>query len=166
MTTADIAPGLKYENPRVRSTALERGTFLTTDVAAMRRFFEEVLDLETVKFAPGKLFVRERGHRPGELKFGQPYLVLEVHEVPVIENPQALLNHWGVFVASQSAVDIAYMKLVEHQREYQIKAIQRPRAAHGAYSFYFCDFDDNWWEVEHRIPRRNYTSLRTIGDVV
>ena len=150
----------------IRTTSLERGTFLTTDLVAMRRLFEEVLDLECVRYAPDALYVRERGHRPGEPLAGQPYLVLDVHEVPVIANPQAMLNHWGVFVASQSDVDRAYAALVENKERYGLRKVQKPRAAHGAYSFYFEDADCNWWEVEHRILKRQYETLRKIGDVV
>jgi hypothetical protein len=132
----------------------------------MRRLFEEVLDLECVRYAPDALYVRERGHRAGEPLAGLPYLVLDVREVPVIANPQAMLNHWGVFVATQSDVDRAYATLLENKERYKLRKVQKPRAAHGAYSFYFEDADCNWWEVEHRIPKRQYETLRKIGDAV
>lgn len=157
---------LEHPAPAIRTTSLERGTFLTTDLAAIRRLFEEALGLECVRYAPDALYVRERGHRPGEPLAGQPYLVLDVREVKAIEHPQAMLNHWGVFVESQSDVDRAYAALVEHQQRFRLKKVQKPRVAHGAYSFYFEDMDGNWWEVEHRIPRKMYESLRKIGDVV
>ena len=96
---------LERPAPAIKTTSLERGTFLTTDLAAIRRLFEEALGLECVRYKPRALYVRERGHRPGEPLAGQPYLVLDVREVPSIPNPQAMLNHWGVFVASQSDVD-------------------------------------------------------------
>ncbi|HEY5349630.1 MAG TPA: VOC family protein [Candidatus Lustribacter sp.] len=152
--------------PAIRTVSLERGTFLTTDLAAARRLFEEVLDLECVRYAPDAIYVRERGHGPGEPLAGQPYLVLDVREVTKIANPQAMLNHWGAFVASQSDVDRAYAACCENQARYGLRKVQKPRAAHGAYSFYFEDRDCNWWEVEHRIPKRQYESLRAIGDVV
>jgi catechol 2,3-dioxygenase-like lactoylglutathione lyase family enzyme len=160
------SPSKPPVTPAIRTTSLERGTFLTTDLAMARALFEEVLDLECVRYAPGALYVREKGHRPGEPRFGEPYLVLDVREVPEIANPQAMLNHWGVFVESQSAVDIAYATLCENKERYGLRKVQKPRAAHGAYSFYFEDRDSNWWEVEHRIVRRQYETLRTIGDVV
>jgi len=152
--------------PAIRTTSLERGTFLTTNLVAMRALFEEALGLECVRYAPDALYVRERGHKPGEPLAGQPYLVLDVREVKAIENPQAMLNHWGVFVDTQSDVDRAYATLIENQARFKLKKVQKPRAAHGAYSFYFEDFDSNWWEVEHRITRKMYESLRKIGDVV
>jgi catechol 2,3-dioxygenase-like lactoylglutathione lyase family enzyme len=157
---------LQHPAPAIRTTSLERGTFLTTDLAAVRRLFEEALGLECVRYAPDALYVRERGHRPGEPLYGEPYLVLDVREVRVIENPQEMLNHWGVFVDSQSDVDRAYATLIEHQQRFRLKKVQKPRAAHGAYSFYFEDMDSNWWEVEHRIVKRRYEALRKIGDVV
>jgi catechol 2,3-dioxygenase-like lactoylglutathione lyase family enzyme len=150
----------------IRTTSLDRGTFLTTDLAAARRLFEEVLDLETVRYAPDAIYVRERGHRPGEPLAGEPYFVLDVCEVPAIEHPQGMFNHWGVMVESQSAVDLAYEALTANQERYKIKRVQKPRAAHGAYSFYFEDADANWWEVEHRIPRKQYEQLRAFGDAI
>jgi catechol 2,3-dioxygenase-like lactoylglutathione lyase family enzyme len=156
---------LERPAPAIRTTSLERGTFLTTDIAKMRNLFEEALGLECVRYAADGLYVRERGHRPGEPLHGEPYLVLDVREVKVIENPQAMLNHWGVFVDTQSDVDRAYDTLLANQERLGLKKVQKPRAAHGAYSFYFEDFDSNWWEVEHRIPRKMYESLRKIGDV-
>jgi hypothetical protein len=161
-----VSTQLERPAPAIRTTSLERGTFLTTNLAAVRRLFEEALDLECVRYAPDALYVRERGHRPGEPLAGEPYLVLDVREVPVIANPQAMLNHWGVFVASQSDVDRAYAVLVENKERYGLRKVQKPRAAHGAYSFYFEDADSNWWEVEHRILKRQYETLRKIGDVV
>ena len=150
----------------IRTTSLERGTFLTRDLAVARRLFEEVLDLECVRYAPRSLYVRERGHRPGEPLAGQPYLVLEVHEVDDIRNPQSFLNHWGVFVATQSDVDRAYATIVANKERYGLRMVQKPKVNHGAYSFYFEDADSNWWEVEHRILKKQYETLRAIGDVV
>ena len=157
---------LERPAPAIRTTSLERGTFLTTDLAATRRLLEEGLDLECVRYAKDAMYARERGHRPGEAKHGQPYLVLDVREVAAIANPQAMLNHWGVFVASQSDVDRAYATLIENQQRYGLRKVQKPRAAHGAYSFYFADRDNNWWEVEHRITKKQYETLRALGDAV
>lgn len=157
---------LERTGPAIRTTSLERGTFLTTDLAATRRLLEEVLDLECVRYAPRALYVREKGHRPGEPLFGKPYLVLDVQEVDTIPNPQAFLNHWGVFVATQSDVDRAYAAILANKEKYGIVNVQKPKANHGAYSFYFDDADSNWWEVEHRIVKKQYESLRAIGDQV
>jgi catechol 2,3-dioxygenase-like lactoylglutathione lyase family enzyme len=162
MTTAQLVSPA----PAIRTKSLERGTFLTRDLAATRRLLEEVLDLECVRYAPRALYVREKGHRAGEPLAGQPYLVLEVQEVDEIPNPQAFLNHWGVFVATQSDVDRAYAAIVANKERYGITIVQRQKANHGAYSFYFADADSNWWEVEHRVHKKQYETLRAIGDVV
>lgn len=148
----------------IRTLSLERGTFLTTDLAACRRFLEEVLDLECATYRADALLARERGHRPGEPKAGQPYWVLDVRQVPAIERPQEVLNHWGVMVATQGDVDRAYAAVIANKERYGIQKIQKTRAAHQAYSFYFQDRDSNWWEVEHRIPRKQYAALREQGD--
>jgi hypothetical protein len=157
---------LENPAPAIKTRSLERGTFLTRDLAKTRRLLEEVLDLECVRYAPRSMYVRERGHRPGEPLAGQPYLVLEVNEVDEIANPQAFLNHWGVFVATQSDVDRAYTTICANKERYGIIAVQKQKANHGAYSFYFADADSNWWEVEHRVHKKQYETLRSIGDVV
>jgi hypothetical protein len=159
-----VSTQLERPAPAIRTTSLERGTFLTTDLAVVRRLMEEVLDLECVEYEKGSLYVRERGHRPGEALFGKPYLVLEVHQVDKIPNPQAFLNHWGVFVATQSDVDRAYAAILGNKDRYGIRNVQKPKANHGAYSFYFDDADSNWWEVEHRITKKQYAALREKGD--
>ena len=43
---------LERPTSAIRTTSLERGTYLCTDLAATRRLLEEVLDLECVRFAP------------------------------------------------------------------------------------------------------------------
>jgi predicted lactoylglutathione lyase len=110
--------------------------------------------------------IRERGHKPGEKLAGQPYWVLEAREVQEVEVPQEMLNHWGVFVPSQSAVDEAYEKVNAQQKEFGLGRVQKPRFRHGSYAFYFVDGDSNWWEIEYRTPELVYTSLRQKGDQV
>ena len=72
---------------------------------------EELLGLECAEAEPGTLLIREQGHQPGGPLAGKPYWVLEAREVPTIETPQEMLNHWGVFVTSQAAVDDAGVKI-------------------------------------------------------
>jgi catechol 2,3-dioxygenase-like lactoylglutathione lyase family enzyme len=153
-------------DPAVNTISLACGTFLTTDLRRARRLLEEVLDLECVRFEPRAMLARERGHGRGEPMEGQPYFTVEVREVPTIANPQRILNHWGVGVSSQGNVDRAYAALAAEKDRFGVLQIQKPRVFHGAYSFYFQDADSNWWEVEHRIPKRQYDSIRMIGDVV
>lgn len=150
--------------PHVKTTQLVSGTFVTTDLKRARRMCEALLGLECVEAEPGVLLVREQGHQPGGALHGKPYWVLEAHAVPTIEVPQEMLNHWGVFVPSQAAVDAAYEKAEAHQKEFGLGRVQKPRFRHGSYAFYFVDGDSNWWEVEYRTPDLLYTTLRDKGD--
>ena len=148
----------------VKPTALISGTFVTRDLARTRRMCEDLLGLECVEPEKGVLLIRERGHGAGEKLAGQPYWVLEACEVKDIAVPQEMLNHWGVFVASQAAVDEAYGKINVRQKEFGLGRVQKPRFRHGSYAFYFVDGDSNWWEIEYRTPELLYTAIRARGD--
>ena len=150
--------------PHVRPTSIVCGTFVTRDLARTRRMCEDVLGLECVTPEPGMLLARERGHKPGEALHGKPYWVLEAREVANIDVPQEMLNHWGVFVDSQAAVDEAHKRVDAAKAEYGLGRVQKPRFRHGSYAFYFVDADSNWWEVEYRTPELLYTSIRDRGD--
>jgi catechol 2,3-dioxygenase-like lactoylglutathione lyase family enzyme len=151
---------------QINPTALISGTFVTRDIKRARRMCEDLLGLDCVEPEKGVLLVRERGHRPGEKLAGQPYWVLEAREVAEIAVPQEMLNHWGVFVSSQAAVDEAFEKISARQKEFGLGRVQKPRFRHGSYAFYFVDGDSNWWEIEYRTPELLYTSLRQKGDQV
>jgi catechol 2,3-dioxygenase-like lactoylglutathione lyase family enzyme len=148
----------------IRPSQLVCGTFVTTDIKRARKMCEGVLGLECVEPEKGVMLVRERGHGPGEKFHGQPYWVLEAREVAEVEVPQEMLNHWGVFVTSQAAVDEAYAKVEAAKDEFGLARVQKPRFRHGSYAFYFVDRDSNWWEIEYRTPELVYTALRLKGD--
>jgi catechol 2,3-dioxygenase-like lactoylglutathione lyase family enzyme len=148
----------------VKPTQLVSGTFVTTDLKRARRMCEELLGLECVEPEPGTLLIREQGHQPGGALAGRPYWVLEARQVPTIETPQEMLNHWGVFVTSQAAVDDAFEKINARQQDFGLGRVQKPRFRHGSYAFYFVDGDSNWWEIEYRTPDLLYTALREKGD--
>ncbi len=148
----------------VKPTALISGTFVTRDLARTRRMCEDLLGLECVEPEKGVLLIRERGHGAGEKLAGQSYWVLEAREVRDIAVPQEMLNHWGVFVASQAAVDEAYGRINVRQKEFGLGRVQKPRFRHGSYAFYFVDGDSNWWEIEYRTPELLYTAIRARGD--
>jgi hypothetical protein len=156
----------KGATSHVKPNMLISGTFVTRDLARARRMCEGLLGLECVEPEKGVLLIRERGHEPGGRLAGQPYWVLEAREVKDIEVPQEMLDHWGVSVPSQSAVDEAYEKVNAQQKEFGLGRVQKPRFRHGSYAFYFVDSDSNWWEVEYRTPELVYTSLRQKGDQV
>jgi catechol 2,3-dioxygenase-like lactoylglutathione lyase family enzyme len=156
----------KAANSHVKPSLLISGMFVTRDLARTRRMCEDLLGLECVEPEKGTLLIRERGHKPGEKLAGQPYWVLEAHQVDTVEVPQEMLNHWGVAVPSQAAVDEAFEKVNAQQKEFGLGRVQKPRFRHGSYAFYFVDGDSNWWEVEYRTPELVYTSLRQKGDQV
>ncbi len=149
---------------RIQPTQLLSGTFVTTDIKRARRMCEDLLGLECVEPEPGLLLIRERGHKAGEKLAGQPFWVLECRQVDKVEVPQEMLNHWGVFVSSQAAVDEAYEKVSAAQKDFGLGRVQKPRFRHGSYAFYFVDGDSNWWEIEYRTHDLLYTTLRDKGD--
>src|SRR5262249_22879200 len=140
------------------------GPFGRSDLRGAGGMGEELLGLECVEVEPGTLLIREQGHQPGGPLAGKPYWVLEAREVPTIETPQEMLNHWGVFVTSQAAVDDAFEKINARQQDFDLGRVQKPRFRHGSYAFYFVDGASNWWEVEYRTPDRLYRGRREKGD--
>jgi hypothetical protein len=163
---APAAVEAKQSAPHVKPNMLISGTFVTRDIARTRRMCEDILNLDCVEPEKGVLLIRERGHEPGGKLAGQPYWVLEAREVAEVAVPQEMLNHWGVFVSSQAAVDEAFEKINAQQKEFGLGRVQKPRFRHGSYAFYFVDGDSNWWEIEYRTPELLYTSLRQKGDQV
>jgi len=161
---APITTTAHTTNAHIKPQLLISGTFVTTDIKRARKMCEELLGLECVEPEAGTLLVRERGHKPGEKLAGQPYWVLEARQVPEVIVPQEMLNHWGVFVTSQAAVDDAFEKVSARQDEFDLGRVQKPRFRHGSYAFYFVDGDSNWWEIEYRTNELLYTTLRTKGD--
>jgi len=158
--------------PSVRPKAADYGYDLDRALLAVVGIHTKVPEdaftaetLGTERMGHGVL-IRERGHQPGQKLAGQPYWVLEAREVAEVAVPQEMLNHWGVFVSSQAAVDEAFEKINAQQKEFGLGRVQKPRFRHGSYAFYFVDGDSNWWEIEYRTPELLYTSLRQKGDQV
>ncbi len=152
------------EGPSVKTRSLICGTLVTTDLKRSRRMYEDGFDMECVEPSKGLMYVRERGHRPGEAKHGKPYWVLEVREEAAIETPQEMLNHWGFEAPTQAAVDEAYANLSANKAEYGLTRVQKPFFRNGSYAIYCTDKDSNWWEVEYRAPDLVYEALREKGD--
>jgi catechol-2,3-dioxygenase len=141
-------PGITYRSakkPLLRTRFLSHGTLEVSDIAASRRFYEEVLGLEVVQQAPMSLFIRLGGshvYACVETKADRP-------EMP-------LLYHNGLDLASQDEVDDAYGKIRKVQEEYGIRQVTRPARQHGTYAFYLQDLDGNWWEICH-LPEGGYS---------
>ncbi|CDP86697.1 MULTISPECIES: VOC family protein [Mycolicibacterium] len=139
-------PGITYRSnkkPLLNTRFLSHGTLECRDLAATRRFYEEVLGLEVVQQSLGALFVRLGGQHC--------YAVVETADG--VEMP--LLNHNGIDLASEEEVRQAYAALQAIREEYGIKRVTKPVSQHGTYSFYLQDLDGNWWEICH-LPEGGY----------
>ena len=150
----------------IKPTSLICGTLVTTDIARCRKMLEGALGMQCVEPGKGLLYARDLGYGKGEPKHGEPYWVLEIRESAAVDVPQEMLNHWGVAVGSQAAVDDAFEKLSANKEAFGIARVQKPRFRNGSYAVYFVDRDSNWWEVEYRTPELVYTALREKGDQV
>jgi catechol 2,3-dioxygenase-like lactoylglutathione lyase family enzyme len=121
--------------PVLNITRLGHGTLECIDIARTRRFYEEVLGFDVVQTSPISLLIRKG--------FDHTYAVVETGR----SVDQELLNHNGLEVQGDAAVDDCYQRLLKVQDEYGIRKIQKPHKQHGNYAFYFKDLDGNWWEI-------------------
>lgn len=138
------------ENSVLKPQMLSGGTMVAIDLDRSRKFYEEFLGFETVRHKPNALLLRDRtlGHSEN------PYWYIEVEQRDSIDNPQHVLNHWGIDLEDEAAVDRCNDLAVLHAEEYGIKKVQSVSNQHGAYAFYLMDLDHNWWEFEaYRGPR-------------
>ncbi|HLQ31776.1 MAG TPA: VOC family protein [Chloroflexota bacterium] len=127
--------------PVLKIDFLSHGTLEVVDLQASRRFYEEVLGLECIQNSPVSLMLRLGGDHI--------YVAVQTGK----KNGMGLMNHNGLDVASEAEVDRAYELLKRVTGEYGIGKIQPPHKQHGAYSFYFQDPDNNWWEILSNPPR-------------
>ncbi len=127
--------------PVLNINFISHGTLEVVDLQASRRFYEEVLGLECMQNSPVSLMLRLGGDHI--------YVAVQTGK----KNGMGLMNHNGLDVSSDEAVNRAHELLQQVKDEYGIGKIQPPHKQHGAYSFYFQDRDDNWWEVLSNPPR-------------
>ena len=141
-------PGITHRSaaePLLQTRFLSHGTLEISDVAASRRFYEEVLGLEVVQQAPVALFIRLGG--------SHVYACVETNA----DRPEMpLLYHNGLDVASREEVDQAYEKILAVKDDYGIRQVTKPVTQHGTYAFYLLDLDANWWEICH-LPEGGYS---------
>ena len=128
---------------------------VTTDLAAARKAYEELFGFDTVLYAPGRLLIRDRRARWLMEHGGRDFFVIDVEEVPAIENPQANLNHWGFTVSSREEVVRIRELTVANSEQYRLAKVLPSTKIHNSYGFYFYDHDANWWEVEYRVGPTN-----------
>jgi catechol 2,3-dioxygenase-like lactoylglutathione lyase family enzyme len=140
-------PGITHRStkaPLLKTRFLSHGTLECRDIAATRRFYEEVLGLEVVQQAPMALFIR--------LGSDHCYAVVETRRG---DREMPLLNHNGIDLATEEEVREAYDTLQRVKDDYGIRKLTNPVHQHGTYSFYLQDLDGNWWEICH-LPRGGY----------
>lgn len=132
------------ESSVLKPRLLSGGTMAASDLDRSRRFYAEFIGFETVRHKPDALLLRDGNHRHGD----HPYWYIEVVRRDTIDHPQQVLNHWGLDLESEAAVDRCHALAHAHKDTYGIQKIQRVNRQHGAYSFYLMDLDSNWWEFE------------------
>jgi catechol 2,3-dioxygenase-like lactoylglutathione lyase family enzyme len=123
---------------------ISHGTLEVVDLQESRRFYEEVLGLRCMQNSPVSLMLRLGGDHI--------YIAVQTGK----KNGMGLMNHNGLDVGSDEEVRRSYELLKSVKDEYGLGKINPPAKQHGAYSFYFQDRDDNWWEILSN-PPRGYT---------
>ncbi len=123
------------KEPLLKTGPLNHGTLSCVDIVKSRRFYEEVLGMECIQVAPRTLVMRKGTE--------QTYSVIETGT----ESTMPLINHNGFEVGSYEEVDDANQKLLAIKDEWGLKKVNKPMLIHADYTFYFEDFDGNWWEI-------------------
>jgi catechol 2,3-dioxygenase-like lactoylglutathione lyase family enzyme len=123
------------KEPLLKLRYLSHGTLESRDLARTRQFYTDFLGLDVVRTSPVSLMIRLGGN----------------HTIAVVHNPRKPEmrrgNHNGLDVATRAEVDRCYATVMAHKDAWGVKEVVKPRDAHGTYSFYFSDLDDNWWEI-------------------
>jgi catechol 2,3-dioxygenase-like lactoylglutathione lyase family enzyme len=145
---------------------LVAGTMVTTDLTAARRFYEEFLGFDCVRYAERRMLIRDRESKRAMESGSADFFVIDVEEVPQIRHPQRWLNHWGLAVATTQEVDRIHEEAKRLQARYELQRVRSITSIHGAYGFYFADRDMNWWEVECRIHGMSNDDVFRKGDFV
>ena len=131
-------------------THLAAGTMVTRDLVAARRLYEDFLGFEGVRYAPGRMLLRDRRAKYLMEQGERDFFVIDVREVESVNNPQRNLNHWGLAVHSPEEVDRIHAFAKAHMDAWWIRKVRPVTKLHGSHGFYLIDQDDNWWEVEYR----------------
>lgn len=139
------------------------GTMVSLDLDESRKFYEEFLGLECVRYAPDRMLIRDFASKEEMEQGGHDFMAIDVRQVDKIEHPQNMLNHWGFSVETTEEVDRIHAEAKAQQDRYGLKV--RPiTGIHNAYGFYMKDRDSNWWEVECRIHGLTNETIFDQGD--
>lgn len=158
-----FAPPHRGSHPPVNPIAMFCGTVAVKDIRKSKAFYEDMLGLQCAFNTPKRMFVRTD---PALLAPGttiRPW-VLDVRETGEIPNPQRMLHHWGVDLATKQAVNEMHDRLIGNKEAYSIGTVFDATFQHGSYAFYFQDLDSNWWEFQYA-PKQRHDSLFARGDV-
>lgn len=144
--------------------AIAVGTMVSLDLDESRKFYEEFLGLECVRYAPDRMLIRDLASKQAMEQGSPDYLMIDVRQVDTIEHPQNMLNHWGFGVSSTEEVDRIHAAAKAQKDRYQLKVRPITRI-HNAYGFYMTDRDRNWWEIEFRVHGLTNEMVFEQGDV-
>ncbi|WP_190304699.1 VOC family protein [Pseudomonas chlororaphis] len=130
---------------------LRAGTIVTLDIDRARRFYEDFLGFECVRYAKDRLLIRDQYAKYAMDSGSNDFFVIDVRKVEKILHPQRLLHHWGVDVSSVSEVDRIHIEAKANKERYGLSKVYPVSEVHGSHSFYLTDKDNNWWEIEFRL---------------
>ncbi|WP_158085593.1 VOC family protein [Henriciella aquimarina] len=123
---------------------------VTTDLTLARKFYEEFLGFECVRYAPDRLLLRDKTSANLMKQGKRGGFVIDVREVEEVLHPQHLFNHWGLTVDSAEEVDRIREIALSDGETYGLTQVNKISKMHNSYQFYFSDLDENWWEIEYR----------------
>lgn len=139
--------------PALKLKFISHGTLEVRDVERSRQFYEEFLGFETVRTSKISLWVR----------LGGEHVYVAVKAPPGEKAVMPFLYHNGIDVSSDEEVDAAYEVVVRDADKWGLHDITKPMVQHGSYSFYFRDFDENFWEILSN-PKGGYGWMFERGD--
>lgn len=125
------------KKPLLQLGILSHGTLHCLDVVKTRRFYEEVLGLEVIQTSPLSLLVRK----------GTNHTYAVVEQPAGSHPPMDFFNHNGFEVRTREEVEHARTMIMQIKDEWGLKKVLPVTHMHGDSSFYFMDFDGNWWEI-------------------
>jgi len=141
------------EKSRLKLRFLSHGTLESKDLVRSRKFYEEFLGLEVIRTSTVSLQIRLGGQN-----------TIAVIKSGPNKGLMPMLNHNGLDAATQEDVEDAYRVVMDEKDKWGLHKITKPNLAHGSFSFYFWDMDDNCWEILSN-PEGGYSWLFEKGDL-
>jgi catechol 2,3-dioxygenase-like lactoylglutathione lyase family enzyme len=140
------------------------GTMVATSLDASRRFYEQFLGFDCVRYAPDRLLIRDAYAKAAMEAGSDDFFVIDVQEVTQITNPQRMLHHWGLDVASTAEVDRIHAEAKARKADFGLMKLFPVSQVHGSHNFYCADRDMNWWEIECRLDGLDNEGFFERGD--